>query len=98
MQSSLDIDNEIFLDCCTILHDATQNNPMMQNHIYSNNGISITVKLLQNCDKNNYKIRAKLWALIHVISREHNPNFNIFLAKSGHQEIFRQSFKVCYYR
>lgn len=89
MQSSLGVDNEICLDCCTILHDATQNNPMMQNHIYSNNGIAITLKLLQNCKKTNYKIRAKLWALIHVISREHNPNFNIFLAKGGHQEINR---------
>ena len=89
MQSSLDVDNEICLDCCTILQDATQNNPMMQNHIYSHNGIPITLKLLQNCKKTNYKIRAKLWALIHVISREHNPNFNVFLAKSGHQEINR---------
>ena len=89
IQSSIDIDNEITLDCCTIIHDATQNNPMMQNHIYSHNGIPIVLKTLQNCKKTNYRIRAKLWALIHVISRDHNPNFNLFLTNGGYQEINR---------
>merc|ERR1712062_300177 len=73
----------------TILLDATQNNPMMQNHVYSKNGIQITLKTLQNCNKHNHKIRAKLWSLIHAISRMHNPNFNIFLSHNGHYEIAR---------
>eukprot|EP01084_Bolivina_argentea_P313652 543166_1 len=86
---SLDVDNEICLDSCTILHDASQNNPMMQNHMYSHNAIQIIVETLQKCSKHNHKIRTKLWALIHVICREHNPNFNIFLTNSGHHEINR---------
>ena len=86
---SVDCDNEICLDSCTILHDATQNNPMMQNHLYSQRGIQMVLDTLKKCSKHNYPIRAKLWALIHVMSRGHNPNFNVFLTHSGHHEINR---------
>merc|ERR1712228_407693 len=89
MSHSLAIDNEICIDAMTILLDATQNNPMMQNHIYLKNGIHIILQTLKKCNKHSHKIRAKLWALIHAISRAHNPNFNIFLAQSGHREIAR---------
>ena len=89
MEKWIDIDHEICLDSCTILHDATQNNPMMQNHIYSHQGIEIALNSLKKCKRTNYKIRSKLWALIHVICREHNPNFNVFLTNAGHQEINR---------
>eukprot|EP00483_Globobulimina_turgida_P012022 UN12044 len=51
--------------------------------------MQIILNSLKKCHKYNYKIRAKLWALIHVISRQHNPNFNIFLTHSGHHEINR---------
>jgi len=86
---SVDRDNEICLDSCTILHDATQNNPMMQNHLYSHHGVRMVLNSLQKCSKHNYAIRAKLWALIHVMSRDHNPNFNVFLTHSGHHQINR---------
>merc|ERR1719361_3070944 len=62
---------------------------MMQNHLYSHNAIQSVLETLQKCSKHNYAIRAKLWALIHVMARDHNPNFNVFLTNSGHHEINR---------
>lgn len=82
------IEEEIVLLSCLILCDCTQNNPLLQNHIFSLNAIqSITESLTILCSTNdeNIKIRSKFWSLLLVCCQNHNPNINQFFTYDGHK-------------